>query len=117
MIAKMSTPRAAWLITEDGRIWNLRKFELPIRIGRAEGADLIVKHDTVSRIHAVIDWHDDAHYISDNKSENGTWVDGLHLIAGQDAALSEGSVILVGTAQLTYFFDGVTAARYAADRG
>jgi pSer/pThr/pTyr-binding forkhead associated (FHA) protein len=117
MIPKMSTPRAAWVITEDGRIWNLRKFEIPIRIGRSEDADLIVKHDTVSRIHATIDWHDDAHYISDNKSENGTWVDGLHLISGQDAVLSEGSVILVGTAQLTYFFDGVTAARYAAERG
>ncbi len=113
----MSAPRAAWVITEDGTTWNLRNFELPARIGRSDDADLVVKHDTVSRIHALINWRDDAHYVSDNKSENGTWVDGINLIGGQDGVLVDGSVILVGTARLKYFFDGVNAAQFAARRG
>ncbi|GEM_PF-2766064 len=113
----MSAPRAAWVITEDGKTWNLRKFETPVRIGRSDDADLVVKHDTVSRIHALIEWRDDAHYVSDNKSENGTWVDGINLLAGQDGVLADGSVILVGTARLKYFFDGVNAAQFAARRG
>jgi len=112
----MSAPRAAWVITEDGKIWNLRNFELPIRIGRSDDADVIVKHDTVSRFHATIDWRDEAYVVADNKSENGTWVDGLNLISGQDAPLADGSVVMVGTAQLKFFFDGVSAARFAAGR-
>lgn len=113
----MSAPRAAWVITEDGTTWNLRKFELPVRIGRSDDADLVIKHDTVSRIHALIEWRDQAHHVSDNKSENGTWVDGVHLLAGQAGVLSDGSDILVGTARLKYFFDGVNAADFAAGRG
>jgi pSer/pThr/pTyr-binding forkhead associated (FHA) protein len=109
----MSEPHAAWVVTHDGSVWNLRKFELPIRVGRSEDADLIVKKDTVSRIHALIDWHDGAHHVSDNKSENHTWVDGIMLIADQDAPLSDGSEIIIGTAKLRDFRDGVTAANFA----
>jgi pSer/pThr/pTyr-binding forkhead associated (FHA) protein len=109
----MSEPHAAWVVTHDGSVWNLRKFELPIRVGRSEDADLIVKKDTVSRIHALIDWHDGAHHVSDNKSENHTWVDGIMLIADQDAPLSDGSEIIIGTAKLRYFRDGVNAANFA----
>ena len=111
----MSDPRAAWVVTEAGRIWNLHTFELPIRIGRSDDADLIVKQDTVSRVHALIDWYDGAHHVTDNKSENGTRVNGLPLLAGQDAMLTNGSVIHIGTARLTYFLDGVSAARFAAE--
>jgi pSer/pThr/pTyr-binding forkhead associated (FHA) protein len=111
----MSDPRAAWVVTEDGRIWNLHTLELPVRIGRSDDADLIVKQDTVSRIHALIDWHDGAHHVTDNKSENGTRVDGMPLLPGQEAVLSDGSVIHLGTARLTYFLDGVSAARFAAE--
>jgi pSer/pThr/pTyr-binding forkhead associated (FHA) protein len=111
----MSDPRAAWVVTEDGRLWTLHKFELPIRVGRSDDADLIVKQDTVSRIHALIDWHDGAHHVSDNKSENGTRVDGLPLLPGQDAPLSNGSVVHIGTVRFTYFSDGVSAARFAAE--
>jgi pSer/pThr/pTyr-binding forkhead associated (FHA) protein len=107
--------RAAWIVTEDGRIWSLLTLELPVQIGRSDDADLIVKQDTVSRIHALIDWQDDAHYVSDNKSENGTMVDGIPLLPGQNAVLSNGSIIHVGTARLTYFLDGVSAARFAAE--
>ncbi|MFT3694091.1 MAG: FHA domain-containing protein [Kofleriaceae bacterium] len=111
----MSDPRAAWVVTPDGRVWNLRKFETPIRVGRSDDVELIVKNDTVSRIHALIDWHDDAHYVSDNETANGTRVDGIPLIAGQDAELTDGSEILVGTVKLVYFLDGVNAARFASD--
>jgi pSer/pThr/pTyr-binding forkhead associated (FHA) protein len=111
----MSAPRAAWIVSADGQIWNLRNLELPVQIGRSDDADLIVKQDTVSRIHALIDWDDDAHQISDNKSENGTRVDAIPLLAGQVATLTDGSVIHLGTARLTYFLDGVRAARFAAE--
>jgi len=109
----MSEPGAGWVVTHDGIVWNLRKFELPIRIGRSDDVDVVVKQDTVSRTHALIDWHDDQYYVSDNDSENGTWADGIVLISNQDAALSDGSEIMVGTAKLKYFNDGVNAARYS----
>jgi pSer/pThr/pTyr-binding forkhead associated (FHA) protein len=109
----MSEPVAAWIVTHDGVVWNLRKFELPIRIGRSDDAEIVVKMDTVSRIHAIIDWNDDTYIVNDNGSENHTWVDGIMLISSQDAPLSDGSVIMIGTVQLKYFSDGVNAARHA----
>jgi len=109
----VSDPAAAWLVTPDGAVWNLRKFELPLRIGRSDDADIIVKQDTVSRFHALIDWRDGAYHVTDNESENKTWVDGIPLISTQEAALSEGSEIMVGTQKLKFFRDGVNAARFA----
>ncbi|HEY0251389.1 MAG TPA: FHA domain-containing protein [Kofleriaceae bacterium] len=111
----MSDPRAAWVVTHDGRVFNLRKFEMPVRIGRSDDADVVVKNDTVSRLHAFIEWHDDGHHVTDNETANGTRVDGIPLIAGQDAPLTDGSEIMVGTMKLVYFLDGVNAARFAAD--
>lgn len=45
-------------------------------LGRAESCDLIVNHDSISAVHAVLEIYDDRAIIYDMNSTNGTFVNG-----------------------------------------
>lgn len=53
---------------------DLRLTEQPVRVGKAEDAELKLSKDTISRYHARIDMHDREYYIEDLNSTNGTYV-------------------------------------------
>lgn len=59
----------------------------------------------VSRRHAVLLWRNDVLCILDLGSANGTWVNGVRLIAHQVRGLKDGDVIRVGNVQLRLRFD------------
>lgn len=47
-----------------------------IVIGRGDGCDVVLARDTVSSLHAAIEWQGEGWYIKDLGSRNGTAVDG-----------------------------------------
>ena len=52
-----------------------------IFIGRQECSDFILTDDSVSRIHASIEYKNGRHFLRDEKSANGTFINGERIVA------------------------------------
>ena len=78
-----------------------------IHIGRGLSADVRLDDSTVSRKHAVIVRRDDDVVILDDRSMNGTWVNGERVT---EAVLGDGDELLLGRVPLRF----VAAAPQAA---
>jgi len=70
-----------------------------IRIGKAEGNDLVLTEDTVSRVHCEILRDARGYLLRDLQSTNGTFLDGAEV---REAYVRAGSVITVGTIQIKF---------------
>jgi pSer/pThr/pTyr-binding forkhead associated (FHA) protein len=70
-----------------------------IHIGRGIGADLRIDESSVSRRHAVIAAEDEGVRILDDRSSNGTFLNGNRI---QQADLSNGDMIAIGRVRLRY---------------
>jgi transcriptional regulator with GAF, ATPase, and Fis domain len=70
-----------------------------IRIGKAEGNDLVLTEDTVSRVHCEILRDARGYLLRDLQSTNGTFLDGAEV---REAYVRAGSVVTVGTVQLKF---------------
>jgi pSer/pThr/pTyr-binding forkhead associated (FHA) protein len=68
-------------------------------IGRSWAADIVLEDQAVSRRHAIVFVTDDSVRILDDRSANGTCVNGAHVT---DVELSDGDVVRVGRAVLVY---------------
>jgi pSer/pThr/pTyr-binding forkhead associated (FHA) protein len=86
-------------VEEDGRTRTVRA-PVPITIGRAPSATLVIPDARVSRLHARIDLTDGALRIRDLDSRNGTLVNARPLDGA--AALRDGDEIDVGTTRITF---------------
>ena len=84
-----------------------------ITIGRAATNDVVINHVSVSRVHAIVTKEADGYYISDNKSLNGTYVNG-NRITGK-TRLNIGDKILIVSAKL--YFDGNSVAYSVSNDG
>ena len=72
-------------------------------VGRGRNNDVQVKNDgKVSRYHCRIIFRDNEYVIEDNKSSNGTIVDGRAIAR---KALAGGEQIVIGETSLTFFLD------------
>jgi hypothetical protein len=65
-----------------------------ITLGRSESADIVVKSEGVSRLHAVIAKSEGAWFIQDNNSKNGVLLNGKRI---RQAWLSDGDIIQIGS--------------------
>jgi pSer/pThr/pTyr-binding forkhead associated (FHA) protein len=65
-----------------------------ITLGRSESADIVVKSEGVSRLHAVIAKSEGAWFIQDNNSKNGVLLNGKPV---REAWLSDGDIIQIGS--------------------
>jgi pSer/pThr/pTyr-binding forkhead associated (FHA) protein len=77
---------------------------LPLRpgtthLGRAFTADLVLEDQTVSRRHAIVHQRATGTRILDDRSANGTYVNGRRTTA---AELTDGDVVVLGRVVLTY---------------
>lgn len=64
-------------------IINYSFSQFPIKIGRAEGNDIVLIHASISRFHAEIFEEEDSFYIKDNNSKNGTYLNGVLTSKGE----------------------------------
>jgi pSer/pThr/pTyr-binding forkhead associated (FHA) protein len=89
-----------YLVVEDGDEHRLLRLAAgATHIGRAWGADLRLEDKAVSRRHAIVFATAESVRILDDRSANGTRVNG-RCVTGAD--LADGDVILVGEVVLTY---------------
>ena len=61
-----------------------------------QNVDIFIQNDTVSRHHATITREEDTYYIIDNKSTNGTTIEGVELQPYQKAELFDGAMLSFG---------------------
>ena len=61
-------------VETEGKNYKFNKKELPLTIGRGN-SNINIKHNSISKIHAVIDFNNDSNslFIRDNESTNGTF--------------------------------------------
>ena len=67
-----------------------------ITIGRARNSDLVINSASISKVHAYFLRTDDGWRLVDQRSRNGTFVDGVALEPGQQEALSDRARIHLG---------------------
>lgn len=77
-------------------------------IGRGFGVNLQLEDPGVSRRHAIVVRRPGETRILDDRSANGTWVNGRRVV---DAVLRDGDVITLGRTALVYVDDGAAPAR------
>ena len=73
------------------------------RIGRDPECEIPIDNVGISRVHAIIRFRNNQAWILDNKSSNGTYVDGKAVI---ERMLSDGDEIQIGKYLLIYDFTG-----------
>ena len=110
----MANPYLEWLDKDSGT----HRLEIvdKVFIGRScKGVDpekrILVRHEQVSRDHAVISREAESLQITD-MSKNGTWVNGTRMAAGASGSLADGDTINLGdfTCQVVYP-DNMTAVK------
>lgn len=84
------------------RLEDIRLEEHTVRIGHGADADIRIDHETVSQMHARIDWDGENYYIEDLNSTNGTYVND-ELLAYKEKRLLRASD-MIRFANLRYRF-------------
>jgi len=67
-----------------------------ILLGRRGGVDVLLPHASVSLVHARIERRGGGYALVDDRSTNGTWLNGARLEPGQPRALRQGDKIAIG---------------------
>jgi len=80
-----------------------------IVLGREETCDIIVQDAEASRRHSQISWEDNDFFLSDLGSTNGTFINGMQIIA--PTRLKPGDSIGVGQTLLTFELDAEKTAQ------
>lgn len=86
----------------DGPIDSYQLSKTSIAIGRSPGNDITLDATSISRYHASLTWRDDAVYLEDLDSVNGTYIDGRQLSANEPQLISGGEEVQVGEIRLIY---------------
>ena len=90
---------------DDSVVFALRKGGLDanaITVGRGTWCDIRLPHPSVSRCHAFFSRVGDRFQITDNGSENGTFLSRKQLVAGRPAVVRPGQIIQLGDVRLVY---------------
>ncbi|MBO0784261.1 MAG: FHA domain-containing protein [Ktedonobacteraceae bacterium] len=101
---KIEQPGRLILRSENGEVvqeYPLDKLE--IAIGRAPNSDILLSKDKLtSRRHATVHYKDGQYILQDERSANGTFVNGQQLDEGAPHNLSDGDHIGIGEHELIY---------------
>jgi hypothetical protein len=104
-----SAPDGQYLAFEDGgEQWLIALGEKLLHIGRGFSADIRIEDPRVSRSHAIVVRYGRHARVLDDRSSNGTFVNGSRIVA---TTLSEGDVIRVGPVAFCYMAVGLRPYR------
>jgi pSer/pThr/pTyr-binding forkhead associated (FHA) protein len=73
-----------------------------LQVGRDPAADLVLRDQTVSRLHASLDRRGDGWSVTDLGSTNGTSVGGRRLAPQETVALQPGAMVQFGDVVCTF---------------
>ncbi|MBL8677972.1 MAG: sigma 54-interacting transcriptional regulator [Myxococcales bacterium] len=77
-------------------------------LGSAPQCDIVVRHPTVSRLHAELSWREDGLWIRDEGSTNGTAIQGISIV---EANVPDASVMRVGAVDVSIAYVASDDAR------
>jgi diguanylate cyclase (GGDEF)-like protein len=80
-----------------------------VEIGRGFRCPLVIESDSVSRRHAVVEWVDGAHRVTDLGSTNGTFLNEVRVL---NASLADGDRLRLGSVLLKYIGGGNVEGAY-----
>jgi predicted component of type VI protein secretion system len=92
--------KGLWLVPPKGEPVGVTK--TPMMVGREAGADIVVDHPSVSRRHALLERSGQDWQVADQKSANGTWIDGQRVIR---AVLRAGQSLRFGAVPFQVAFE------------
>jgi hypothetical protein len=93
--------RGPHLAFQEGHFTRLIALESKVtHVGRGTSADIRIEEHRVSRSHTILVKHGRYTRVLDNRSSNGTFVNGRRIVATN---LSNGDVICVGPVRMQYF--------------
>jgi hypothetical protein len=84
---------------DNGTDWLLPLDDKVVHIGRGLTSDVRIEEQRVSRSHAILVRHGHHTRLLDNRSANGTYVNGRQIIATN---IADGDVIRIGPVVITY---------------
>jgi FHA domain len=84
---------------QDGEEWLVPIEAKVTHVGRGLTSDVRIEEQRVSRSHAILVRHGHATRLLDNRSANGTFVNGRRIIATN---IADGDVIRIGPVVMTY---------------
>src|SRR5689334_11630869 len=94
--------------------------EVPLKheltIGRRAGADLQLEDPGVTRDHARIVQSDSRWFLLDNRSTNGTYLNGVKLNAGEPVELHDGVHATIADFELSFHFRDSNATAIPSTR-
>ncbi len=85
--------------TQDGEEWLVPIDAKVTHVGRGLTSDVRIEEQRVSRSHAILVRHGHATRLLDNRSANGTFVNGRRIVATN---IADGDVIRIGPVVMTY---------------
>jgi FHA domain len=99
-IARRLAPFGHYLaFADNGTDWLVPLEEKVVHIGRGLTSDVRIEEQRVSRSHAILVRHGHHTRLLDNRSANGTYVNGRQIIATN---VADGDVIRIGAVVMTY---------------
>jgi hypothetical protein len=84
----------------DGRVETVELTRERTSIGRSSKADITVKDNRISRVHAAIELRGEKVYVVDLGGSNGTWIGSTKILANVLEPFPEEAVVYVGPAEL-----------------
>lgn len=72
---------------------NIRLGEKTVQVGQSEESDIKIAKDTISRIHARIEYREEEYYLEDLNSTNGTFVNDEPLSYKQETRLKTNDIV------------------------
>jgi pSer/pThr/pTyr-binding forkhead associated (FHA) protein len=94
-----AAPGRYLLVEGKGEGWLIPIAEAVVHVGRGFAADLRLEDPGVSRRHAILVRRAGGTRVLDDRSANGTWVNGRRV---ESADLADGDVLVVGSFVLGY---------------
>lgn len=86
-----------------GNKYHISLEKLPCTIGKMAGSvDIVIKDNTISRIHAKITKQEEGIYVTDLNSTNGTFKNGVRLDPHESVLIEEGDEIRFGRMSFCY---------------
>jgi pSer/pThr/pTyr-binding forkhead associated (FHA) protein len=99
-VAAPGAARGRYLrVEDDGEGWLIPITAEVVHVGRGFGVDLRLEDPSVSRRHAILVRRPGRTRVLDDRSANGTWVNGRRV---ESADLTDGDVLVVGHIVLGY---------------
>ena len=105
-VQAVTTGRNTFLATNlvPDRMTQITPIALSWSVGRNPACTIPVRHKTVSRYHALIEYHSKhGLYLTDLGSSNGTWVNQHRLMPHEKRILGDGDLIQLGKLQMEFF--------------